>query len=106
METAVTKVPTGWVLSGEFDTASHEQLTAAFADLPALVGDLVELDLGAVSFIDSGGLSGLITLQQRVAATGGRVVIRNPSVAARRLLEVTKLAAAFGVNDCTGGGTR
>ena len=49
------------------------------------------IDLSQVDFIDSSGLSALIA----VARTGATVVLRRPTTAIRRAIEVTGLTGLF-----------
>ena len=64
--------------------------------------DLVEqgcenlvLDLGKVSFMDSSGLSVLLSARKSVARINGQVVLLNPSAEARVLIELTRLHEVF-----------
>jgi anti-anti-sigma factor len=56
-------------LAGELDVATVAQLESALAQArPA--ADLIEVDLGGLSFIDSTGLRALLTLHQASEADG------------------------------------
>jgi len=94
----VAKSPQGWVVTGEIDAWTCRTLAEAFAELPDTDDRPIELDLAGVSFIDSSGLHVLLELAERVTATGGSVVIRNPARAVQRLLAITRLEAMFGLN--------
>ncbi len=87
----------GWAVAGELDASTAPRLRAAFSELPTRT-DPVRLDLGAVTFIDSSGLRELIALSERVGAGGGTVVVSAESAAVRRLLEITGLESAFGLD--------
>jgi anti-sigma B factor antagonist len=82
-------------LRGEIDgeTCSLLELIDQDADRS---NDLV-LDLSSVSFIDSAGLRTLITIDQDRRRTDTRVVLRHPSAAVTRLLELTGLLDVFDV---------
>lgn len=63
-----------------------------------LVGDgrtHLVLDLRAVEFIDSSGLSVLVSTLKAVQLHNGRVVLLSPSDSVRSLLELTRLHQVF-----------
>jgi anti-sigma B factor antagonist len=80
------------VVAGEIDTATAPAFEAAMADHLLDHGGLV-VDLAAVSFMDSTGLSALVEAQRR--AEGERIVLRGASPMIRRLLEITGLHDVF-----------
>jgi anti-sigma B factor antagonist len=83
------------VLSGAIDMATAGALRdAADRSLRTMPSRLV-LDFAAVTFCDSQGLSALISLNRRVSATSGRLVLVNIGEFMRRLLDITGLHAAF-----------
>jgi anti-anti-sigma factor len=86
--------PSMVALSGEIDAQSASALAQR---LDALFdGDgPVEIDLAAVSFIDSSGLQVLIVLHQRADDAHRRLVLRSPSRPVVRLLEITGLDCHF-----------
>jgi anti-sigma B factor antagonist len=86
----------GAALVGEIDAHTAGRLTHEFGD----PGDLV-LDLSGVEFVDSSGLRVLIELHQNRARAGGTLVLRTPSPAVRRLLEVSGVAGYLTVDDGT-----
>jgi anti-sigma B factor antagonist len=59
----------------------------------------VELDLGGVEFIDSSGISMLITAKNEFDRVGLELVVVNPSIPVTRLLTLTGLTETFGVVD-------
>lgn len=79
------------VLAGELDGASavslNEQLRQVTSDL---VGDLV-VDVGLLTFIDSTGLSLLVSLNKKVRASGHALTIADPTLKTRRLFQITAL---------------
>jgi anti-sigma B factor antagonist len=83
------------IVAGELDGATavllSEQLRQLVADL---VGDLT-IDIGLVTFIDSTGLSLLISLHKQVRALGRTLTVADPTPMARRLLEITGLDQAL-----------
>jgi anti-sigma B factor antagonist len=55
------------------------------------------LDLARVSFMDSSGLSVLLSARKSVAPHNGQVVLLNPSAEARVLIELTRLHEVFDI---------
>jgi anti-sigma B factor antagonist len=93
----VTPSTNGWAVAGEIDAVSGQQLAQAFEILPDVLDGPVDVDLAAVTFIDSSGLRVLLGLADRVEAAGGTTVIRNPSKHVSRLLAITQLESRFGL---------
>lgn len=83
-----------FALHGEIDAHSAPLLSERFRSLPDGSND-IEVDLAAVSFIDSSGLRVLIDLHQRAADADRRLVLRSPSHSVIRLLEVAGLDDHF-----------
>jgi anti-anti-sigma factor len=79
------------VLAGELDGGSavslSEQLRHVTADLEC---DLV-IDVGLLTFIDSTGLSLLVSLHKNVQASGRALTVVDPTPMARRLFQITGL---------------
>lgn len=55
------------------------------------------LDLARVSFMDSSGLSVLLSARKSVAQKNGQVALLNPSAEARVLIELTRLHEVFDI---------
>jgi anti-sigma B factor antagonist len=87
---------------GEVDIATSAQLRDACLEALDLGGD-VELDLGAVQFLDSSGISVLVQTRQRVDRLGRRFAIRAASRPVRRVLEISGLDGALGIPADPGG---
>ena len=68
---------TGITLRGELDIAVVDELAALGRGLPA--APAVEIDLDAVSFMDSAGLWAVLDLRDGLADRGCRVSMRTPS---------------------------
>jgi anti-sigma B factor antagonist len=98
METFVAGSADGWRVAGELDAGNLDQLISAAAQLPRMNIGQIQLDLRGVTFIDASGLGALITLNNRVTAAGGAVVVRSASAQVRRLLAITKLDEVFGLD--------
>ena len=83
-------------LDGELDVGSvgavREEVEAARRD-----GRTVTLDLAAVGFIDSAGLTLLVRLAEAASREGGGFTVTRPSAPVTRLLELTGTASRLPV---------
>jgi anti-sigma B factor antagonist len=84
-------------VSGEVDIHTCGALEKTLTDLADESVNVVTVDLGHVSFIDSSGLRALVVGHKALQDRGGSLVIVNPSTATARLLEVTGLDGLFDV---------
>jgi anti-sigma B factor antagonist len=84
-------------LSGELDLAGAPQLRECFAQLADEAVTQVVVDLTDLDFVDSTGLSVLVMEFHRTQAAGGSTLMRNPSPAVMRILEITGLATVFSI---------
>jgi anti-sigma B factor antagonist len=75
--------------------ADAPSLRAFIRDLVAEGRDRLVLDLGGVDFMDSSGLSVLISALKAVQAHGGRLLLLNPQPRVRALIELTRLQSVF-----------
>jgi anti-sigma B factor antagonist len=82
-------------LQGELDMNVvddlHRLLTGSIGRAP-----LIEVDLAAVTFIDSTVISTLIAAHHGAAAAGGRLSVTRPSGHVHRVLTMTGVLAALG----------
>jgi anti-sigma B factor antagonist len=76
-------------IAGELDIGTAPRLQRAFTSSAVIESDAVLVDLSNVTFIDSTGLSLLLTLDQELRGRGGRLAIASPAGAARLLFDVT-----------------
>jgi anti-anti-sigma factor len=85
-------------LAGELDVASVHVLETCVADLRPLSRPL-RLDVSRLRFVDSSGLRSL-TAARRAAVedTGQPVTLIEPTETLRKLLTMSGLAAAFGLD--------
>lgn len=83
------------VVRGEVDSHTSPQLQERLDAMDA--GGTVTVDLAPTTFIDSSGLRVLVAAHKRLGRGGGRLVLRAPSEAVVRLLEVTGLDAELHV---------
>ncbi|MEU4714151.1 STAS domain-containing protein [Micromonospora purpureochromogenes] len=78
-------------LAGECDLAAREELTAAL--LAAVAGaPIVLVDLGALDFLDSTGIHGLVTAHHAARAAGGRLYVVNARGPVANVLAITGVA--------------
>jgi anti-sigma B factor antagonist len=85
------------ILAGELDAASAESLSEQLRLVTADLEEDLSIDAGLLLFIDSTGLSLLVSLQKKVSALGRTLTIRDPTPATRRLFEITGLADVLNV---------
>jgi anti-sigma B factor antagonist len=83
------------ILTGAIDMSTAVDLREAAGRCLQAGPRRLVLDFAAVTFCDSQGLSALISLNKRVSAGGGHLVLANVGDFMRRLLEITGLHAAF-----------
>jgi anti-sigma B factor antagonist len=79
------------VLVGEIDAHTSPDLADQLAELPGGAGDIT-IDMSDVEFIDSSGLRVIIDVHQRAEEVDRRLVLRSPSSAVARLVEIAGLA--------------
>jgi anti-sigma B factor antagonist len=88
-----------WVtLEGELDMDGAQRLEHQLSQFDLATTD-VRLDLTAVSFIDSTGLSVLLGLAHRAHEHGRRIALVRPAPAISRLLHLVDVAQRFDVVD-------
>lgn len=81
------------VLQGEIDSYTAPDLAERLATEPPV--EIV--DVAGVTFIDSSGLRAIVEAHQARNAAGSRLVLRSPSAAVQRLLEISGLAGHLDV---------
>ncbi|MBU2668449.1 STAS domain-containing protein [Actinoplanes bogorensis] len=82
-------------LAGECDLAVRDQLHTVL-DAAVRTSPLVVVDLGAVEFLDSSGVHGLIVAHHEARARGGRVTVVNPTGAVASVLDITGVSELLG----------
>ncbi len=85
-------------LLGELDMSTASQLREELARLTADGATLVTVDLSDLAFIDSTGLSVLITALKRLRQQGGDLALRSPTPGTRKVLEITGLTEVFSIS--------
>jgi anti-anti-sigma factor len=80
---------------GEIDAASVGLLRFRLAEIsPDVKADLI-VDMSRVTFLDSTGLSFLITAHTKLRSQGARLVVRSPTPQVKRLFEITALTSVL-----------
>lgn len=83
-------------ITGDVDVATAPQLETALTGLIDGQGNLsIRVDLGAVTFIDSTGLTALVQGLRQVRARGGDLVLANPPARILRVLDIGGLTQVF-----------
>lgn len=82
-------------VAGEVDVLSVGELTEALGQVVAAGATDVHLDLGGVSFLDSTGLTALLTARAQLEGRGS-VTVDAASAAVRRTIEIAGLDRVFG----------
>ncbi len=77
------------VLSGEIDLAAHEMLLTEIIQLIGGPATHVVIDLGTVTFVDSGGVGVLVKGYHAARETGCGYKIVNPQGMVKQVLEIT-----------------
>ncbi|MCU1504653.1 MAG: anti-sigma-factor antagonist [Ilumatobacteraceae bacterium] len=88
------------VAVGDIDVAGGPLVDAAI--LEGESEQPVIIDLTEVTFIDSSGLRSLLSASRRAGERGTEVVLRSPSAAVRRLLEITGTEGQFRIEGGAG----
>jgi anti-sigma B factor antagonist len=85
-------------LVGELDMSTASMLREELVGLAAQGPTQVTVDLSELVFVDSTGLSVLITGLKRLRQQGGDMSLRSPTPATRRVLEITGLTEVFSIS--------
>jgi len=85
-------------LLGELDMSTAPQLRKELLRLASDGAMMVTVDLSELAFVDSTGLSVLITGLKRLRQQGGEMALRSPTPATRRVLEITGLTEVFPIS--------
>lgn len=81
--------------SGILDSVKGNQLRREIGDVVSTGADIVLIDLQNVTFMDSSGLSALISAQRMVRAAGGKLFLCSISDQAKMMFELTKMSRVF-----------
>ena len=80
---------------GELDLATAPQLLRAFADLTSQGAVNVTVDLSQMVFIDSTGVTVLVSGLKLIRETGGELALKSPKASAMKVFEITGLTRVF-----------
>lgn len=84
---------------GELDLASAPELRSSLLGLIESGVRSIAVDLSAITFIDSTGLTVLVQAHKQMLRREGRLVIRRPSERAMQLFQLTGLDALLDIGD-------
>jgi len=84
-------------VTGEMDADNCAEFSSAILSCPTDSGRVV-VDLAGLTFIDSSGISELLRVDETLDERGQALVLKNPSPAVRRVLEITGLLDHFGLS--------
>ena len=85
-------------LAGELDLTTEARARRVLLDALASRPRELIVDMSAVTFIDSTGLRVLLTLRNRAATTGTRVVLSKIGPPVARTLEIANLESFFEID--------
>ena len=83
-------------LSGEVDADNCAEMGAGLLQQGASAAELA-VDVSALAFIDSSGISELLRVRETMIEAGGSFVLLEPTDNVRRVLEITGLTDTFGL---------
>ena len=83
------------VLDGELSIGTGVRIPLAVDEQLRDARTRLVIDLSAVEFIDSSGLSLLLNAQRRIQRAGGALAVISPPERVRRVFEMTRLDRAF-----------
>jgi len=86
------------VVRGELDLLAAPSLRTALLEASHHDGATIALDLSAVTFIDSTGISVILQAWQRANGAGGRLVLSAASPVVARVIEATGLTELLAVD--------
>jgi anti-anti-sigma factor len=79
-------------VSGELDIATASELRRAVGALMGVGTRRLELDLSAMTFIDSSGLGALLWAAHRLEAVGGELLVTRPAERVAAAIELAGLS--------------
>lgn len=84
------------VASGELDIAVTDEFVARCREALADPSDVLEIDFGGVTFIDSTGIGALVRVHKDATAAGTQVRLTHVPRQVSRVLDLTGLAQLMG----------
>lgn len=85
------------LVGGELEFGTAAPLRTVLLDVAHDGADRLVVDLEAVEFIDSTGISLLVQAKQRLEAQGAQLVLRRPAHRVVRVLEIAGLRDLFDI---------
>ncbi len=98
--TAAADIAGRLVLTGELDTHTSPQLARHLDGVDPTAA--IELDLTAITFISSAGLSVILNAQRRHRDHGGSLVVAAADTNVARTIELSGLADVLGLSETDG----
>src|SRR6266404_6511867 len=95
IEVANTTSPTTVVLNGEIDISSSARVRETLIAICNSGEYRVVVDMTNVTFMDSTGLSALVSSVKRFRSAGGEVILRSPAIGVRKVMEISGLSRVF-----------
>jgi anti-sigma B factor antagonist len=95
IEVADTTSPTTVVLAGEIDISTSGRVREALLAISQSGENKVVVDMTNVTFMDSTGLAALVGSLKRFRTMNGKMVLRSPTPAVQKVLEITGLTRVF-----------
>ena len=86
-------------LRGELDLATAPQLQTALTELVTEGQRQIYLEMRHLAFIDSTGLNVIVGAVKELQAAGGTLVLRSPTPATYKVLQITGLAEVLAIED-------
>ena len=82
-------------VSGDLDISGVEDFLAHAGRVLDTGTDVIDVDLGGVTFLDSSGLGALVRLQKRTSTEGRQLRLANVPRAVARVFDMTGLTDLF-----------
>lgn len=80
-------------LTGEIDHHAAQILRREIdAQIDTRLPELLTLDFGGVTFMDSSGVGLILGRSRRIAALGGRLTVQNAPAPVRRMLDLARIS--------------
>lgn len=87
------------IVRGEIDISVADRFQEQLHELIEAAHSPAVIDLSALSFVDSSGLSALMSARKHAERKGVKLVLLAPSPFVRKVLDVTDLSSVFEVRD-------
>lgn len=86
-------------LSGRLGASDSASVATSLIEIMECGAGFLHIDMAAVEFVDSSGLSALVTVLKRARRQEGDVILLNVNPRVRALLELTRLHEIFELRD-------